>query len=206
MPSTRVRPPGPWLLRVWVKPLVFMLALLPLASLLWAMYADTLGANPAQALVRATGDWSLSMLCVVLAVTPLRVVMRQPAWARFRRMLGLFVFFYVSLHLLCYSWFDMGFDLNDIIKDIGKRPFILVGFLAFVFLNLLAATSFNRAIKWLGATRWRALHRLVYAVALLAVLHFYWMRTSKNDVTEVFVYAAIIGTLLAWRVYKRLVK
>lgn len=206
MPSERVRPPGSWLLRGWVKPLVFALALLPMASLLWAVYADTLGANPAQALVRATGDWSLRMLCVVLAVTPLRVVLQQAAWARLRRMLGLFVFFYVSLHLLCYSWFDMGFDLNDTINDIVKRPFILVGFLAFVFLSLLAATSFNRAIKWLGSKRWRALHRLVYAVALLALLHFYWMRTSKNDVAEVFVYAGIICTLLAWRVYKRLAR
>jgi sulfoxide reductase heme-binding subunit YedZ len=114
-------------------------------------------------------------------------------------MLGLFVYFYVVCHLLSYSWFDMGFDLADIAKDIAKRPFILVGFLAFVLLTPLAASSFNRAIKALGAKRWQLLHKLVYVVAGLAILHFFWMRAGKNNFAEVFVYAAILAALLGWR-------
>lgn len=132
------------------KPLVFVLALWPFVHLVWAAAFDQLGANPAEALVRATGDWSLRFLCVVLAVTPLRVLTGNPALARFRRMLGLLVYFYVVLHLLSYSGFDMAFDVTDIAKDIVKRPFILVGFLAFVVLSALALTSFNRAIRILG--------------------------------------------------------
>ncbi|MFM7330160.1 MAG: sulfite oxidase heme-binding subunit YedZ, partial [Brachymonas sp.] len=116
-------------------------------------------------------------------------------------MLGLFVYFYAVLHLLAYSWFDMGFILADIIEDIPKRPFILVGFLAVLLLTPLALTSFNRAIKTLGAKRWQLLHKSVYAIAILAVLHFFWMRAGKNNFTEVYVYAAILGSLLGWRVW-----
>jgi len=188
-----------WGLHPLAKPLVFVLALLPLASLVWAVVFDQLGANPAQALVRATGDWSLRMLCVVLAVTPLRVLTGSPALARFRRMLGLFVYFYVLLHLLSYSGFDMGFEVADIAKDIAKRPFILVGFSAFVLLTGLALTSFNRAIKALGGKNWQRLHRVVYLVAGLAILHFYWMRAAKNDFADVLVYAAVLLLLLGWR-------
>lgn len=190
------------LLRPWAKPLVFVVALLPLGWLLLAATTHQLGANPAEALVRATGDWSLRFLCMVLAVTPLRRLGGLPALLRFRRMLGLFVYFYVVLHLLSYSWFDMGFDAADMARDIAKRPFILVGFTAFVLLTPLAATSFNRAIRWLGAPRWLALHRLVYAVAVLAVLHFFWMRASKNNLAEVAVYALILGGLLGWRLVR----
>jgi len=183
------------------KPLLFGLALLPFAWLFHGALTDGLGANPAEHLIRATGDWTLRFLCLTLAVTPLRVIMGQPALARFRRMLGLFTYFYVLLHLLSYSWFDMGFDLPDIARDIAKRPFILVGFSAFVLLTPLAATSFNRAIKWLGSARWQRLHKLVYAIAGLAILHFFWMRAGKNDFNEVAVYAAILGLLLGWRVW-----
>lgn len=183
------------------KPLVFMAALLPLGWLLLAASTNQLGANPAEALVRSTGDWSLRFLCVVLAVTPLRRLGGLPALLRFRRMLGLFVYFYVVLHLLSYSWFDMGFEVGEIAKDIAKRPFILIGFTAFVLLTPLAATSLKRAVRWLGAPRWQALHRLVYAVAVLAVLHFFWMRASKNNLAEVVVYAAILGALLGWRLW-----
>ena len=182
-----------------VKPLVFGLSLLPFCWLLFAAITNQLGANPAEALSRSTGDWTLRFLCGVLALTPLRVITSTPALARFRRMLGLFVYFYALLHLLSYGWFDMGFDLADIAKDIAKRPFILVGFSAFVLLTPLALTSFNRAIKALGAKRWQLLHKLVYVVAGLAILHFFWMRAGKNNFTEVFVYAAILGTLLGWR-------
>ena len=188
------------LLHPAAKPLLFGICLLPFVWLVYAAAANQLGANPAEALVRSTGDWTLRSLCIVLSVTPLRVITHTPALARFRRMLGLFVYFYVVVHLLSYSWFDMEFNLGDIINDIVKRPFILVGFSAFVLLTLLAATSFNRAIKALGAKRWQVLHKLVYAVAGFGILHFFWMRAGKNDFAEVFVYAAILGALLGWRV------
>lgn len=194
------------LLHPAAKPVIFVLCLLPLAWLLYAAIADRLGANPAEALIRATGDWTLRSLCLVLAITPLRVLTSTPQFARFRRMLGLFVFFYGALHLLSYSWFDMGFDLSEIVHDIAKRPFILVGSLALLLLALLAATSFNRAIKMLGGKRWQALHRLVYAVAVLAILHFFWMRAGKNNFGEVAVYAAILGLLLGWRALRALRK
>lgn len=190
------------LLHPLAKPVVFVLCLLPLAWLVYAAVSNQLGANPAEALIRSTGDWTLRALCLVLAVTPLRVMTSTPQLARFRRMLGLFVFFYALLHLLGYGWFDMGFELSEIAADIAKRPFILVGFAAFVLLLLMAATSFNRAIRALGAKRWQALHRTVYAVAGLAVLHFFWMRAGKNNFGEVAVYAAILAALLGWRVWQ----
>jgi sulfoxide reductase heme-binding subunit YedZ len=188
----------------WVKLAIFMLCLLPAIWLVYGAAADHLGANPAEALLRSTGDWTLRALCLVLCVTPLRTAAGLPALARLRRMLGLFVYFYGLLHLLAYAWFDMGFEVADIAKDIAKRPFILVGFAAFVLLTLLAITSFNRAIKLLGARRWQALHRLVYGVALLAVLHFFWMRAGKHNFAEVAVYALILGGLLGWRLQRHL--
>lgn len=192
-----------WLSKRFAKPLWFGVALLPLLWLMVAAFTDQLGANPAEALIRATGDWTLRMLCVVLAITPMRMIFGIPVLARFRRMAGLFVYFYAALHMLAYSGFDMGFDITDIAKDIAKRPFILVGFSAFVLLTLLALTSFNRAIRALGGKRWQALHRLIYAIALLALLHFFWMRAGKNNFAEVAVYAAVMGILLAWRIAKK---
>ncbi len=189
------------LLHPLAKPLLFGVALLPFAWLAYGAATNGLGANPQEALIRATGDWTLRFLCIVLAVTPLRVMLAAPALARFRRMLGLFVYFYAVVHLLSYSGFDMGFDLAEIGRDIAKRPFILVGFSAWLLLTPLAATSFNRAIRALGARRWQWLHRLVYGVAGLAVLHFFWMRAGKNDFAEVAVYAAILGALLGWRIW-----
>ena len=197
-PARRL-PVAALLLHPAAKPVLFLLALLPFAWLFYGALSNQLGANPAEYLIRATGDWTLRFLCMTLAVTPLRVITGTPALARFRRMLGLFVYFYVVLHLLSYSWFDMGFDVPDIAKDIAKRPFILVGFSGFVLLTPLAATSFNRAVKAMGAKRWQALHKLVYVIAGLALLHFFWMRAGKNNFAEVAVYAAIIVTLLGWR-------
>jgi methionine sulfoxide reductase heme-binding subunit len=193
----------PWLASVWVKPVLFVVLLLPALWLVWLAVSNGLGANPAEALVRGTGDWTLRMLCLVLAITPLRVMLNKPVLARFRRMVGLFVFFYVVLHLLAYSWFDMEFVVADIAKDIAKRPFILVGFTGFVLLSLLAGTSFNKAVKWLGAMRWQALHKAVYATACLAILHFFWMRAGKRNFAEVAVYAAILGLLLGWRLWRK---
>ena len=194
------------LLHPAAKPILFMACLLPFAWLLYSALTNQLGANPAEALIRATGDWTLRFICIVLLVTPLRTISNTPALARFRRMLGLFVYFYVVIHLLSYSGFDMGFDVGDVVKDIIKRPFILVGFLAFLLLTPLAATSFNGAIKALGAKRWQLLHKLVYAIAGLGLLHFFWMRSGKNDFAEVSVYAAIIAVLLGWRVQQYLSK
>ena len=186
----------------WAKPLVFALCLLPLSWLLSRVAQDQLGANPQEALIRATGDWALRFLVIVLAVTPLRELSGLSALARYRRMLGLFMYFYALLHFLSYSGFDMGFDVADIVIDIAKRPFILVGSLALLLLTPLAATSFNAAIRTLGARRWQRLHRLVYAVAGLAILHFFWMRAGKNDFAEVAVYAALLALLLGWRLRK----
>ena len=188
------------------KPTLFVLCLLPFAWLFYSALTNQLGANPAEALIRATGDWTLRFVCIVLAVTPLRSITNTPQVARFRRMLGLFVYFYVVIHLLSYSWFDMSFDVADIAKDIAKRPFILVGFLAFLLLTPLTATSFNAAIKFLGAKRWQLLHKLLYAISGLGLLHFFWMRAGKNNFAEVFVYAAIIALLLGWRVHQYLKK
>jgi sulfoxide reductase heme-binding subunit YedZ len=195
-----------WLAHRAAKPAVFVVAALPLCWLVFAAFADRLGANPAEALVRATGDWTLRMLCVVLTVTPLRTMAGWPSLARLRRMLGLWTFAYAVLHMLSYSWFDMGLDVADIAADIAKRPFILVGFTALLLLTALAATSFNRVIKAMGAKRWQALHRAVYAVAGLAILHFFWMRAGKHNFAEVAVYAAILGILLGWRVLRFLKK
>ena len=187
------------LLHPAAKPLLFAACLLPFVWLFYAAAANQLGANPAEALIRSTGDWTLRLLCLTLAVTPLRVLTNQPALARFRRMLGLTTFFYALLHFLGYAWLDMGFDAAVIARDIPKRPFALVGFLALLLMLPLAATSFNRAIRALGAARWRALHRAIYAIAVLAILHFFWMRAGKHDFAEVAVYAAIVAALLAWR-------
>ena len=193
----------PVLLHVAAKPLLFVLCLLPFAWLFYAAWTDSLGANPAEALIRATGDWTLRFLCLTLTITPLRHWTRQPALLRFRRMLGLFTFFYVCLHFLSYAWLDMGFELNDILKDIVKRPFILVGSTALLLMTPLAVTSFNRAIKWMGARRWQALHRAVYAIVLLGLLHFFWMRSAKNNFGDVAIYAVVIGVLLGWRLRRR---
>ncbi len=185
------------------KPLLWVLLLLPLAWLLWGAFNDALGANPAEYLIRSTGDWTLRALCLTLAVTPLRVSLGWPELARFRRMLGLTVYGYGVLHLLCYSWLDMGFEWGDIAHDIAKRPFIWVGFSAFVLLTPLAATSFNAAIRRLGAKRWQTLHKAVYGVAGLAVLHFYWMRAGKHNFAEVWVYGSVLAGLLGWRLVRR---
>ena len=195
------------LLHSATRPAVFLLAMAPFLWLAYAALTDPsehLGANPAETLIRNTGELALRFLCGTLAVTPLRQVTGWQALAQFRRMLGLFTFFYATVHFLCFAWLDMGLDLAAILKDIVKRPFILVGTVALLGMLPLAATSFNRAIKALGGQRWHALHRAVYGVAGLALLHFIWMRAGKNDFADVLVYGAIIAVLLGWRVWRRL--
>lgn len=192
-------------MRLWLRQpaawwLMLLAGLLPLAWLVGLTVLDQLGPNPTEFLTRATGDWTLRSLCVVLALTPLRTLIAWPELARFRRLLGLLTYLYAMLHLACYALFDMGLELVDVLADIPKRPFILVGFVAWLLLSAMALTSFNRAIRALGAKRWQMLHRSVYAVAVLAVLHFAWMRAGKNNLDEVLVYAAVLALLLAWRV------
>lgn len=193
------------LLHPVTKPALFLAALLPFAHLISGVFTHGLGPNPAEALIRGLGDWTLRLLCLTLAVTPVRQWTGWHALARCRRMLGLFTFFYAALHLLAYAWFDMGFEWTDILRDIGKRPFILVGMLAMLLLLPLAATSLDAAVRALGARRWQWLHRLVYVIAPLAILHFFWMRSAKNDFAEVWVYACVLATLLGWRLWRVIV-
>ena len=191
----------------WIKVAVFVLALVPLGRLVTGafLYPEWLGANPAEFITRATGDWALRMLLITLAVTPLR---RLSGWnwlLRLRRMLGLFAFFYAAVHFSSYISFDHVFDAGAILKDIVKRPFITVGFLCLMFMFPLAVTSANAMVRRLGAKRWIALHRLVYLVAPLAVLHFWWM--VKRDLTEPIIYAIVLagllGARLVWRARER---
>jgi len=182
-----------------LKAALFVAALLPLARLAVAAFfnPEWLGPNPAEFITRATGDWALRFLMITLAITPLRRISGWNALLRFRRMLGLFCFFYVLVHVSSYVSFDQVFDVGEIVKDIGKRPFITVGFTSLVLLTPLAATSTNAMIRRLGARRWQSLHRLVYLIAPLAVLHFWWM--VKRDITQPAIYALILAVLLGYR-------
>ena len=193
---------GTWLLHPAVRPCLVVMCSLPALQLLFKAILDQLGPNPAEALIRGTGDWTLRWLCVVLAVTPVRILFKIPALARWRRTLGLTVFAYAMLHLLCYAWLDMGAEWPEIVQDIAKRPFILVGFVSWLVLLALAATSFNAAVRWLGGRRWQWLHRAVYLVAPLAILHFYWMRAGKQNFTDVLIYGLVLALLLAWRLQR----
>jgi len=186
------------------KAVIFALALVPLAKLAAGVlyFPDWLGANPAEFITRSTGDWTLRCLLLTLAVTPLRKIFAWHWLLRFRRMLGLFAFFYGVVHLSCYVAFDHLFDFTEILKDIVKRPFITVGFTALVLMLPLALTSTDGMVRRIGAKRWLALHRLVYIIAPLGVLHFWWM--VKRDVTEPAIYAVIATVLLGYRVIARL--
>jgi sulfoxide reductase heme-binding subunit YedZ len=186
------------------KYLLYGVLALPFVWLIWALFHDALGANPAEALSRATGDWTLRLLCVVLAVTPLRRLTGLSELIRFRRSIGLACFYYACLHLLCYAWFDQNLELADIAKDVAKRPFILLGMLGFVFMLPLALTSHNAAVRWLGGKRWQQLHKWVYVLPVFALLHFYWMRAGKNNFAEVWVYLAILSGLLLSRLWFKL--
>jgi sulfoxide reductase heme-binding subunit YedZ len=184
-----------------MKAALFAACLLPLSYYAWGAWQDTLGANPIEAVTRGLGDWTLRLLLITLSVTPLR---RFTGWhwlLRLRRMLGLFTFFYVCLHLTCYLWLDQFFDWHSIAKDILKRPFITVGMSAFLLLVPLAATSNNAMVRRLGGRRWQALHRAVYPIAILAVTHFWWM--VKKDVTEPAIYALVLAVLLGLRMWWR---
>jgi sulfoxide reductase heme-binding subunit YedZ len=188
-----------WLMKPMAKPVLWSVYAVPALALLAAALMDRLGANPAEKLIRETGEWALRWLWLTLALTPLRELLGWPGLVRHRRALGVTTFIYAALHLLCYAWLDKGLVLDDIVRDVFKRNFIFVGVAAFVLMTPLALTSFNAAIRAIGGQRWRWLHRLVYAVAMLALLHFYWKKSIKNDVGEVMVYAAILAVLFGWR-------
>ena len=183
-----------------LRVVLHLLCWLPLAYLVWGVFSGGLGANPAEALIRSLGDWALRMLCVALAITPLRQWLHWLQLAAYRRMLGLYTFFYASLHWLAYVVFDMGLDWAGIVADLPKRPFILVGTVAWLVLLVLAVTSIPALVRRLGGKRWQKLHRAVYAVAALAVLHFLWMRAGKNHFGDVWVYGSILAALLLARV------
>lgn len=183
----------------WLKALVLLSSLLPLARMAWLTVSGRL-VEPLAFITHGTGDWTLYFLCITLAVTPLR---RLTAWnwlVRLRRMLGLFCFFYATLHFATFIWFDHFFDLQAMWKDVLKRPFITVGFIAFALLAPLAATSTNGMVRRLGGKRWQWLHRLIYLVAPLAILHFWWMKAGKHNFAQPILFGAIVALLLAARV------
>ena len=181
----------------WFKPVVFMACLGPLARLGWKAYNQALGANPIEVITHSTGDWTLIFLLVTLAITPIRKLTGQLWLIRYRRMFGLFAFFYVVLHFLTYIWLDKFFDLHEMLADIAKRKFITVGFTGFLLLIPLAVTSTTGWIRRLGGKRWQRLHQLIYVSATAGVIHYWWL--VKKDIHKPLEYAAVLAALLAYR-------
>jgi methionine sulfoxide reductase heme-binding subunit len=188
----------------WSKPGVFLICLVPLAALGWRALHGELTANPIEFITHATGDWTLRFLIITLCVTPFRKILHLPELIRFRRMLGLFAFFYACLHFTTYIWLDKFFDLSEMWKDIAKRKYITVGFTAFLLLIPLAITSTAGWIRRLGGKRWQLLHRLIYFSAALGVIHYYWL--VKSAVIRPLTYGAIVAVLLLWRLFSSLLK
>jgi sulfoxide reductase heme-binding subunit YedZ len=179
------------------KILVFLAALIPLARLLWKFFHDSLGANPIEVITHSTGDWTLILILTTLSITPLRRLTRQYWLISLRRMIGLFAFFYGTLHFLTYIWLDKFFDFHEILKDIAKRPFITIGFSAFILMIPLAATSTAWSIRRLGGKNWQRLHRLIYLTAILGVIHYIWL--VKADKRKPIEYGIVLAILLAYR-------
>lgn len=183
----------------WTKVVVFLVSSIPFVLLCWGLLRNDLGINPVETLQHTTGDWTLRFLVFTLAITPLRKTFKLPELIRFRRMLGLFAFFYVLLHFLTYLGPDQSFNFSGMWDDVAKRKFVTVGFAAFVLLIPLAATSTTGMIRRLGGKRWQALHRSIYVAAILGVIHYYWL--VKSDVRKPLMYAFFVGILLLWRVW-----
>ena len=181
-----------------MKVLIFLLAFLPLDRLIWLGLSDGLGANPIEFITRSTGTWALVFLCLTLAMTPLRLMTNSTAWIRYRRMLGLFSFFYACIHFGVWLWLDQDFDLVAMLKDVVKRPFMTMGFISFMLLTPLALTSTSWAQKKLGR-HWAQLHRIIYLIAVTVILHYWWHKAGKNDLDTVSLYAAILFLLLCCR-------
>jgi sulfoxide reductase heme-binding subunit YedZ len=186
----------------WFKPFLFVLCLTPLGLLVWRALSVQLGPNPEQTLIWTTGLWALRFLLLTLAITPLRKLTGWAELARLRRMLGLFAFSYAVLHFTCYLWLVNDFSLDSVLRNVVKHPFVLAGMTALTLMLPLAATSTNGMIKRLGAARWQALHKLVYAVAVVAVFHFWWGKLAKNNTADPKIYALILASLLAYRAAK----
>ena len=193
--------PGPAIHKL-IKPVLFVVALIPLAWLIFRAVNNDLGANPIETLNRYTGDWVLRFLVITLAVTPLRRLTGWNGLLRYRRMLGLFAFFYACQHFLSYVWIDQFFVLPDIVNDVIKRPYITLGFASFLMLIPLAVTSTNTMVRRLGAKRWQQLHRLVYLIGIGGVVHFLWL--VKSDIREPLIYVAILAVLLGFRLWYKL--
>jgi sulfoxide reductase heme-binding subunit YedZ len=190
--------------RRWIillKIVVWALCLSPVSLLTWKATHDLLGANPLSEITLTTGHWTLYLLLTTLAISPLRKITRVNWLIRFRRLVGLFAFFYGCLHLMTYLWFDKAFDLHEIVKDIYKRPFITAGMTAWILMLPLALTSTGASIRWLGGKRWQKLHRLIYFSAIAGVVHFWWL--VKRDLTRPEIMAAILTLLLAFRIVDR---
>jgi len=185
--------------RRWTKVLVFVLGLAPFFWLLWRAYNHRLTANPIEFVTHYTGDWTLRLILITLAITPARKLLKRPELIRYRRMVGLFAFFYASLHFLTYLVIDKFFDWNEILTDIGKRTYITVGFAALVILTALAITSTAGWIRRLGGKRWQQLHRLIYIAIIAGVIHYYW--SVKSDVREPIFYGFLAALLLGYRVW-----
>jgi sulfoxide reductase heme-binding subunit YedZ len=188
----------------WSKILVFLPCLAPLFWLAWRVWNQDLTANPTEFIQHFTGDWAIRLIVATLAVTPLRKLLGVPGLIRFRRMIGLFAFFYAGLHFLTYLWLDKLFDFPAMLKDVGKRPFITAGFAAFVCLVPLALTSTAGWIRRLGGKRWQRLHSLIYVTATAAVVHYYWL--VKSDIRQPMLYGTLVALLLCWRVVSRAIR
>lgn len=191
--------PHRWI--ILLKIVIWALCLTPVSLLAWKATHDLLGANPLSEITLTTGHWTLYLLLTTLAISPLRKITRLNWLIRFRRLVGLFAFFYGCLHLMTYLWFDKAFDLHEIVKDIYKRPFITAGMTAWILMLPLALTSTGASIRWLGGKRWQKLHRLIYFSAIAGVVHFWWL--VKRDLTRPEIMAAILTLLLAFRIIDR---
>ena len=181
----------------WFKPVIFVACLWPLMRLGWKGYGGLLGANPIEVITHSTGDWTLIFLMVTLSVTPLRKLSGQLWLIRYRRMFGLFAFFYATLHFLTYIWLDKFFDVHEMLVDVAKRKFITIGFTAFLLMMPLAVTSTRDWIRRLGGRRWNRLHRLIYVSALCGVIHYLWL--VKADIRTPGEYGAVLAVLLGYR-------
>ena len=181
-----------------LKPIIFLICLVPLARLIWLGVNDGLGANPIEFITRSTGTWALVFLCITLTMTPMRLITGLTVWIKLRRMMGLFCFFYAFIHFSIWFWLDQNLDLQSLWADVIKRPFITMGFLTLVLLTPLALTSNQWSVRQLGR-RWTLLHKLVYLVACTAIVHYWWHKAGKNDLEIVSIYGVVICLLLIFR-------
>jgi sulfoxide reductase heme-binding subunit YedZ len=187
------------MIRTFLKPSVFVLSLIPLVWLIWQAYSGSLSANPIDDFTDTTGTWTLRFLLISLSVTPILSLTGWGPIGSLRRMLGLFAFFYAVLHFLTFIWLDKFFDIGDALDDVAKRPFITIGFISFLILIPLAATSTNRILRWMGGRRWKRLHRMVYLAAIGGVIHYLWL--VKADLRRPLTYGCILALLLGYRAW-----